>query len=131
MKDRLNALTEQIIGVALNVHDALGTGLLESAYEKCTVFDLVRLGLDVEEQKPVPLVYRGETIPCAFRADIVVNREVIVEVKSVEYLTALHRAQMLSYLRLTGCRVGLILNFNAKFFTRDGIRRVVNNFPEE
>ena len=106
-KDRLNALTERIIGAAIDVHRALGPGLLESAYEACLVFELIERGLQVERQKPLPLVYQGVTLDCAYRMDVVVVDEVIVEVKSVEKLDHVHEAQMISYLRLSGKQVGL------------------------
>jgi GxxExxY protein len=130
VKERLNALTEQIIGAAIDVHRALGPGLLESAYERCLAFELARRGLRIEHQKAIPLVYNGVAVDCAYRADIVVEGEVIVEVKSVERLHSVHEAQMICYLRLADCCVGLIINFNVKVLARQGIQRIVNGFPE-
>ena len=130
MKDRLNALTEKIIGAAITVHRALGPGLLESPYEACLAFELVERGLIVERQKPLPLVYRDVVVDCSYRLDLVVNSEVIVEVKAVDRLTHIHQAQMLSYLRLSGCRVGLVINFNVKWLASEGVRRLVHDFPE-
>src|SRR4051812_28310530 len=110
MKDRLNALTGQIIGAAIAVHRVLGPGLLESAYQACLAFELADAGLNIERQKPLPLIYRGVVVDCAYRMDIVVNGEVIVEVKAVECLDRVHDAQVLSYLKLSGCKVGLLIN---------------------
>jgi GxxExxY protein len=130
LKKRLNGLTEQIIGAALGVHRELGPGMLESAYEACLVFELLQRGLQVERQKSLPLVYRGRTLDCGYRIDLLVENEVIVEVKAVERLEAVHGAQVLSYLRLSGCKVGLIINFNVKWLISQGVKRVVNGFPE-
>ena len=128
-RERLNRITESIIGAAIEVHRALGPGLLESAYETCLTFELVQRGLKVEQQKPLPVVYREVKLDCGYRLDLLVEEAVIVEVKAVDRLMAIHQAQLLSYLRLSGCKVGLLLNFNVKVL-KDGIRRVVNNFPD-
>ncbi|MBW1824776.1 MAG: GxxExxY protein [Deltaproteobacteria bacterium] len=127
--ERLNKITETIIGVAINVHRALGPGLLESAYEACMVYDLAQAGLKIEQQKPLPIVYRGVKLECAYRLDLMVENEVIVEIKSVEKLLPIHQAQLMSYLKLSDCKVGLLINFNVKIL-RNGIKRVVNNFPD-
>ena len=127
---RLNAITEQIIGAAIEVHRVLGPGLLESAYEACLYFEMVKRGLHVERQKPLPLVYEGATLDCAYRMDLVVENSVIVEVKSVVKLDRVHEAQMLSYLKIADLRVGLVLNFNVKNLSLQGIMRKVNKFPE-
>jgi GxxExxY protein len=129
-RDRLNALTDKIIGAAIDVHRALGPGLLESAYEACLVFELIERGLKVERQKPLPLVYRGITLDCAYRMDIVVNDDVIVEVKAVQKLDRVHEAQMISYLRLYQKHVGLIFNFNVKWLSSGGWKRLANDFPD-
>jgi GxxExxY protein len=131
VKDRLNALTEQIIGGAIAVHRALGPGLLESAYESCLTFELMDRGLSIERQKALPVVYRGAQMDCAYRLDILVSRDVIVEVKAVERIGRLHEAQMLSYLKLSGCKVGLLFNFNVRWLVDEGIKRFVNGFPEQ
>ncbi len=128
-KERLNRITESIIGAAIEVHRALGPGLLESAYETCLAFELVERGLKVEQQKPLPVVYREVKLDCGCRLDLLVEEEVIVEVKAVDRLAPIHQAQLLSYLRLSGCKVGLLINFNVKVL-KDGIRRVVNDFPD-
>jgi GxxExxY protein len=104
-------------------------GLLESAYEACLAFELVERGLKVEQQKPLPVVYRGAKLDCGYRLNLLVEEIVIVEVKAVDRLAPIHLAQLLSYLKLSGCRVGLLINFNVKVL-KDGIRRVVNRFPD-
>src|SRR5437899_10563105 len=126
MKERLNSLTEQIIEAAIAVHTALGPGLLESVYQTCLAFELSTRGLSIECQKPLPLVYRGIRIDCAHRMDLVVEGEVVVEVKSVEKLDRVHEAQMLTYLRLSERKVGLLINFNVKWLADQGIMRRVN-----
>jgi len=127
-EEKLNKITETIIGVAINIHRALGPGLLESAYEACMVYDLIKAGLKVEQQKPLPIVYRGVKLECGYRLDLMIANEVIVEIKSVEKLLPIHQAQLMSYLKLSDCKVGLLINFNVKVL-KNGIKRVVNNFP--
>jgi GxxExxY protein len=126
--DQLNAITEQIIGVAMEVHRALGPGLLESAYEACVVFELRQRGLRVDQQKPLPIVYKGVRLDCGYRLELVVDDCVIVEIKAVEKSNSVHEAQLLSYLKLANCRVGLLLNFHCTML-KHGIRRLVNDFP--
>ena len=128
-KDRLNKITEKIIGIAINVHRALGPGLLESAYEACMVFDLSQKGLMVEQQKPLPVIYREVKLDCGYRLDLVIEKSVIVELKAVEKIMPIHKAQLLSYLKLSGYKVGLLINFNTEIL-KEGIRRVVANFPD-
>lgn len=128
-EEGLNKVTETIIGAAITVHRALGPGLLESAYEACMVYDLMQEGLKVERQKPLPIVYRGVKLECGYRLDLMVENEVIVEIKSIEKLLPVHKAQIMSYLKLSDCKVGLLINFNIEVL-RNGIQRVVNNFPE-
>ena len=125
----LNGLTDQIIGAAVAVHRALGPGLLESAYEACLYYELVKRGLSVERQKPLPLTHEGVKLDCSYRMDLVVENCVIVEVKAVAKLDRVHEAQMLSYLKLADLCVGLILNFNVRNLTHQGVLRMVNNFP--
>ena len=127
--ERLNKITETIIGAAINVHRELGPGLLESAYEACMVFELAQAGLKVEQQKPLPIVYREVKLECGYRLDLMIENEVIIEIKSIEKLMPIHQAQLLSYLKLSECKVGLLINFNVKVL-KDGIKRVVNNFPD-
>lgn len=130
MKDELDALTEQIIGAAIDVHRELGPGLLESSYEAALAFELVDRGLAFERQKGLPVVYKGNRLDCGYRIDFLVAGAVIVELKAVERLEAVHSAQVLSYLRLSGCTVGLLLNFNVKWLRDGGLRRLVNGFPD-
>jgi len=125
---QLNAITEQIIGAAMEVHRSIGSGLLESAYEACLAYELRQRGFRVDQQKPLPVVYKGVQLDCGYRLDMVVNECVIVEIKAVERLTTVHDAQLLSYLRLLDCRVGLLLNFHCTML-KNGIRRIVNAFP--
>jgi GxxExxY protein len=122
-------LSEKVIGAALVVHRALGPGLLESTYEECLSYELVQVDLKVERQVALPLSYKGLNMPSAYRIDLVVNGVLIVEVKNVEQLTRLHTSQLLTYLKLSGLRAGLILNFNSPML-RDGIKRYVNLLPK-
>ena len=105
-KDRLNLLSNQIIGAALRVHEELGPGLLESAYEACLAFEIVTLGLNVERQKPLPLVYRGHRVDCGYRLDMLVNDSLVVAVKAIEQLARVHTAQLRSHLKLSGKEAG-------------------------
>ena len=114
-RESLNSLTHTIIESAIRVHDELGLGLLESSYDSCLTYELLQNGLSVERQKLLPVVYRGQTLDCGYRIDILVERSVVVEVKSIEKIEKVHRAQVLSYLRLSGCKVGLLINFNVKW----------------
>lgn len=128
-KIALNKITESIIGAAIRVHRELGPGLLESAYEACLVYELVKAGLKIEQQKPLPVIYQEVQLDCGYRLDILVEDKVIVEIKSISRFEAIHEAQLLSYLKLSDCRVGLLINFNVQVL-KNGIKRVVNNFPE-
>src|SRR5260221_1010163 len=128
--ERLNALSERIIGAAIDVPKTLGPGLLESAYEACLCFELQARGLAVDRQRPLPLVYGGVVLDCAYRIDLVVNDSVIVEVKSVAKLERVHEAQLISYLKISGLRVGLMLNFNVRNLSLRGVIRKVNGFPD-
>jgi len=121
----LNALTERIIGLAIKVHKALGPGLLESTYETCLVYEYEKDGFYVERQKALPVVYEGVTIDCGYRIDLMIDRKIILELKSIEKFLPIHEAQLLSYLKLSGCKVGLLINFNTKYL-KDGILRLVN-----
>lgn len=127
---RLNQLSEQIIGAAIDVHRAVGPGLLESAYQACLYFELVTRGLSVERQKALPLIYKGVALDCSYRMDLVVESSVVVEVKTVGRFESVHDAQMDSYLRLADLRLGLMLNFHV-YALKDGIRRRVNRFPAD
>ena len=124
-----NAVTGMVLGAAMSVHSALGPGLLESAYETCLYQELDSRGLVVERQVSLPIVYRDVTVHDAYRLDLLVQDLIIVEVKSVGSFTDVHRAQLLSYLRLSGKPIGLLLNFNVAHL-RDGIIRMVNAWKE-
>lgn len=126
MKERLDGITEQIIGGAIAVHKALGPGLLESAYEACLVYELRQRGLKVERQKELPIIYGEVKLDCGYRLDLFVEDSVIVELKAVDRLASIHEAQLLSYLKLADCRLGLLINFNVTLLKR-GIRRLANN----
>jgi len=121
----LNNITEQIIGAAIAVHRELGPGLLESTYEACLAYELAERGLGVERQKAIPVHYRRVELDCGYRIDLLVDNSVIVELKAVERLEPIHEVQLLSYLKLSGLQVGLLINFNVVKLTR-GIRRLVN-----
>jgi GxxExxY protein len=128
-KDRLDSITRRIIGAAIEVHRRLGPGLLESAYEVCLAFELRQMSLKVEQQTPLPVVYREVKLDCGYRLDLVVENLVVVEVKAVDQLAPIHVAQVLSYLRLSGKRVGLLINFHVRML-KNGVKRIVNDFPE-
>jgi GxxExxY protein len=129
MINEINRITERIIGAAIEVHTVLGPGLLESAYEACLAHELVERGCRVERQRALPVVYKGVQIDCGYRIDLLVAEAVVVELKTVDALRPVHEAQLLSYLKLSGCKVGLLINFYVVHL-RDGIRRLVNNLPE-
>ncbi len=124
-RERLNGITEKIIGAAIQFHRVLGPGLLESAYEACLAFELGRRGLKVEQQKPLPLIYERVKLECGYRIDLLVEGLVVVEVKSVDALAPIQEAQVMSYLKLSGCKLALLINFNVRVL-KDGIRRFVN-----
>ncbi len=128
-RERFDRLTDEIIGSAIEVHRALGPGLLESAYETCLAYELGQRGINVERQKSLPVVYREVKLEAGYRLDLLVDGRVIVEVKAVERLLPIHDAQLISYLRLSGCSLGLLINFNVRLL-KNGIRRLVNNYPD-
>ena len=125
--EELNRLTGIIIGAAIEVHRILGPGLLESAYEACLAFELRHRGLKVQRQVELPLCYKGMNLDCGYRLDLLVNDVVIVEVKAVLAMAPIFQAQLTSYLKLSGSKVGLLINFNV-LMLKDGITRIVNNF---
>jgi GxxExxY protein len=129
MKTAINVITDSIISAAIAVHRELGPGLLESAYESCLVYELLQQGLTVERQKALPVNYRGVKVDCGYRIDLLVEDTVIVELKAVDRLEPIHEAQLLSYLKLSGYQIGLLINFNVRML-KQGIRRLVNNFKE-
>jgi GxxExxY protein len=120
-----NQITEIIIGCAIKVHRTLGPGLLESAYQECLYFELMKTQLAVVKEKPQPLIYEDVQLNCGYRIDLLVENRIVVELKAVEFLNEVHLAQILTYLKLTNCKYGLLLNFNVARMT-DGIRRVIN-----
>ena len=124
-KDELNRITKAIIGAAIDVHKALAPGLLESAYEACTAYEIVARGMKIERQKPLPLIYKQVSMDCGYRLDLFVEDKVIVEIKAVDQLLPIHKAKLLSCLKLSGCKIGLLINYNVKLLT-DGIVRVIN-----
>jgi GxxExxY protein len=130
MPNEIDRNTRQIIGAAIDVHKELGPGLLESAYEDCLGFEFAERGLQFARQQPLPLIYKGRRVGAGFRVDFIVEESVIVEIKSVERLEAVHTAQVLSYLRLSRCTVGLLFNFNVKWLADHGLKRIVLGFRD-
>jgi GxxExxY protein len=122
-----NQLTETIIGAMIEVHRELGAGLLESAYEECVCHELQLRGLGFQSQVPLQVVYKGKRLDCGYRIDILVENAVAIEIKSVKALEPIHDAQLLTYLRLGGWQVGLLVNFNVRIL-KDGLKRMVNNY---
>jgi len=119
-----NDLATEVIGASIIVHKALGPGLLESAYKECLFYELVKKGLCVEKEKPLPLIYEEIRMDCGYRLDIIVENKLIIEVKAVESLNDIHLAQVLTYLKVSGCKLGLLINFNV-LKVKDGVRRVI------
>ncbi len=120
-----NELSRIVFDCALKVHQTLGPGLLESAYEECLFFELKKTGLKIEKQKPLPLIYEEIKLEIGYRLDIIIENKLILEIKSVDALNEIHFAQLLTYLKLTDCKLGLLLNFNV-ILIKNGIKRVVN-----
>jgi GxxExxY protein len=118
-----NSLSNLVINRAIKVHSALGPGLLESSYKECLFYELIREGLSVEKEKPLPLIYKEVKLECGYRVDLLVERKLKVEIKAVEIINDVYLAQVLTYLKLSGCKLGLLLNFNVARM-KDGIRRV-------
>lgn len=121
----LNEISGQVVDAAMKVHSALGPGLLESAYEACLKHELVKRGLRVEQQVGLPVVYDGVRIDVGYRLDLLVEGDIIIELKAVEKLNEIHEAQLLSYLKLSGRKIGLLINFNVTML-KHGIKRMVN-----
>jgi GxxExxY protein len=122
-----NVLTDQIIGCAIEVHRHLGPGLLESVYEECLCYELSQIGLRFERQVHLPMSYKGIKLECGHKLDLLVEDSVVVELKSIEDLTPLHQAQLLTYLKSSNKKVGLLINFNVQFL-KNGLKRVVNRY---
>jgi GxxExxY protein len=121
----LNNLSREIIGCAINVHRALGPGLLESAYQECLEFELKELGLKVEKEVPMPIVYKDVKLDHGYRMDLLVEDKIVIELKTVEAFTDVHTAQVLTYLRLGNYKLGLLINFQVSVL-KDGIKRIIN-----
>jgi len=126
---RFDGLTDQLIGACIEVHRCLGPGLLESAYEECLCHELSLRKLSFERQVPLPVQYKAVKLDCGYRLDIVVARQLVLELKTVETLLPIHQAQLLTYLKLSGLRYGLLLNFHVPVLTH-GLKRIVNQLPD-
>jgi GxxExxY protein len=125
----INELTEKVIGAAIEVHKSLGPGLLESVYEECLCYELGSRQIGYQRQIPVPIKYKKVNLDCGYRLDVVVENTIILELKSCERIESIHKAQLLTYLKLSGLKIGLIINFNVPVL-KDGIVRMVNNLKE-
>ncbi|HNW99072.1 MAG TPA: GxxExxY protein [Bacteroidales bacterium] len=121
-----NELSNIVIGLAIEVHTALGPGLLESAYKECLYYKINKAGLFVEKEKPMPLIFEEVKLDCGYRIDLAIERKLVIEIKSVEALNDIHLAQTLTYLKLGNYKLGLLINFNV-LRLKEGIKRVVNN----
>ncbi|MRX37673.1 GxxExxY protein [Flavobacterium sp. LC2016-23] len=121
-----NELSKVVFNCSLKVHQTLGPGLLESAYEECLYYELKKTGLEIQKQKPLPLIYEEVKLDIGYRLDIIIENKLILEIKAVDALNEIHFAQLLTYLKLTGCKLGLLINFNVALI-KNGIRRIVNN----
>src|SRR5947207_10366791 len=126
----INKLTETVISSAIEVHRALGPGLLESTYEMCLCRELSLRQIPFERERPIPVTYKGVRLDCGYRTDLVIDKRLLVEIKSVDSLASIHEAQLISYLKLGGWQVGLLINFNVELL-KSGIRRRVLNLEEE
>jgi len=125
----INKLSSKIIGAAIEVHKALGPGLLESTYEECLCYEFSLRRISYEKQKPLPVVYKDKQLDCGYRIDVVVENAIILELKACEKIEPIHKAQLLTYLKLSGLKLGLLLNFNVPIM-RNGIMRIVNELIE-
>lgn len=121
-----NELSKVVFNCSLKVHQTLGPGLLESAYEECLYYELKKTGLEIEKQKPLPLIYEEVKLDIGYRLDMLIENKLILEIKAVDALNEIHFAQLLTYLKLTNCKLGLLINFNVALI-KNGIRRIVNN----
>ena len=121
-----NELSKIIFDCALYIHKSVGPGLLESAYEECMFYKLSQYDLFVEKQKPLPLIFEEVKLEIGYRVDLLVNKKVVIEIKSVEALNDVHLAQVLTYLKLSDCKLGMLINFNVALL-KDGVKRIVNN----
>jgi GxxExxY protein len=126
-ESHLNTLSGKVIGAAMKVHSALGPGVLESAYEACVIHELKNQNIMVESQVKLPIIYNGEKIDAGYRIDLLVENSLVVELKAVETIMKIHKMQLLSYLKLSDLRLGLLINFNVPHL-REGLHRIVNRF---
>ena len=126
---QINQLTGQIIGAAIEVHKALGPGLLESAYEECLSYELAHRNIKIERKKSIPLQYKDINLDCGYRLDILVEESIILELKSCDKIEPIHEAQILTYMKLLDIQIGFLMNFNVPVM-KDGIHRYVNSFKE-
>ena len=124
-----NEIAEIVFKCGLRVHKKLGPGLLESAYEACLIYELKQYDIEVEYQKGLPLYYDDVKLDVGYRLDLIINNKVVVEIKSVNELAGIHRAQIMTYLKLTECKLGLLINFNAELF-KSGFKRIINGYLE-
>ncbi len=122
-----NDLSKLIFDLGLKIHKILGPGLLESAYEECLYYEILKQGIEVEKQKKLPLIYEDVQLEVGYRVDLLIEKKLIVEIKAVESLNSLHLAQLLTYLKLSDCKLGLLINFNTTLFKK-GVKRVINGF---
>ncbi|MBK6314662.1 MAG: GxxExxY protein [Blastocatellia bacterium] len=129
MHRELNDISGTVVAAAISIHKSLGPGLLESLYESALEHDLKELGLHVDRQRGLPVVYKSVRLATGFRPDLVIDGRVIVEVKAIESIAVVHRKQLLTYLKVSGLKLGLLLNFNAALM-KDGIIRMVNGFDD-
>jgi GxxExxY protein len=120
-----NELSKIVFDCGLKIHRVLGPGLLESAYEECLFYELIKTGISVDKQKGLPLVYEEVKLDIGYRTDLIVENKLIVEIKAVEALNDIHLAQILTYLKLSGCKLGLLINFNSVLF-KNGVKRIIN-----
>jgi len=120
-----NEIANKVIGLGIEIHKELGPGLLESAYKECMYYKIGKSGLFVEKENPMPLVYEGVKLDCGYRIDLLVEKRLVIEIKSVEALNDIHLAQTLTYLKLGNYKLGLLINFNV-ILLKDGIKRVIN-----
>lgn len=125
-----NEIAEIVFELAVKVHKTLGAGLLESTYEECLYYELQKSGLKVERQKALPIIYEDVKLEIGYRVDLIVENKVILELKSVEELSNLHKAQLLTYLKLSGCKLGLLMNFNVEYMGK-GVKRIINGFLKD
>ena len=123
----MNDLTAKVIGACIEIHRSIGPGLLESAYRECLCYELSQAGLSFQKEVPLPVAYKGIKLDCGYRLDIIVDKRLIVELKAVEKLLPIHEAQLLTYLKITGLQLGLLINFNVPVL-KDGIKRIANNY---